>query len=833
MLLLNEILENSIKTHPNKIALQMKMGYRTYKFTYAQIYELAYKTALFLKDNGVKKNDKIILCAPNSPYWIIIFWACLLIGAIPVPLNIQSPGSQIQKVIDQTEAKIIFKHMLFKNELHGTHKMFNIEHLESLVENYDPKTFQQEISSQDDLVEILYTSGTTGDPKGVMLTHKNISSNLQELIKLIHVNLKNDKMLSILPLSHIFEQTIGFLLPYSQGVEIIYAHSHSAIPELLKKYRITKMISVPEFLQIFMSRIENRLTDSKIKYIYKPILKLSEKINNLKFSRLIAKPILKNLGMLDTIACGGAYLDPKLEKKWQNLGIRILQGYGLTETSPAVSTNTFETHRLGSSGKVLPNVQVKIADDKEILVKGPNVFKGYYKNELHTAQAFTDSNNERGWFKTGDLGEFDNDEFLYIKGRKKYMILSSGGQNVYPEDIESELNKLNEVQDSCVIGLSKPNGQVEIHAAILLKPNIKTEISNIIKKANSNLASYQKITGWSIWPELDFPRTVTRKVKKNDVIDWIKSNKDEICKPETKRDKLTTLLSKITNISPEKIYPDTKIVHDLHLDSLMRVELTIWIEQEFNTSISESDINEETTVEDLSKIIELKKHSPQKPKLKKWPRYKIIKIIRSLLQPIIFLIAKIFIKLDVQGLHHIENIKMPAFFMPNHVSYIDGLALEMAIPKRIRKMLSFAAARDVLYEQYWYISWLFELLFNSFALQRGKQADIKSGLESIGTMLDDNYSVVLFPEGRMSRSGQLQEIKGGAALLAIEMGVPVIPILLRGTQNIFPYDSIIPKKIRGRVTIKFGKPLIFKKTDSYEYASQMIFASLKELQDQI
>ncbi|OGB84689.1 hypothetical protein A3F66_00030 [candidate division TM6 bacterium RIFCSPHIGHO2_12_FULL_32_22] len=826
-MLLTEILEDSIKKHPNKVALIMKMGYRTHTFTYAQIYELAYKTALFLVDNGIGKNDKVVICAPNSPYWIIIFWACLLIGAIPIPVNIQNTSEQIQKIIDQTEAKILFKNLFFKSNLKHI-KEFLIEYLEDLVDGYDPRNLKKANISEDDLVEILYTSGTTGNPKGVMLSHKNISSNLQELIKLINVNLENDRMLSILPLSHIFEQTIGYLLPYSQGVEIIYTHSHAAIGQLMQKYKITKMIAVPEFLQVFTARIEGAIESSHLKFLFKFLSKISSKINNIKFSRIIFYPFLKKMGKLDTVACGGAYLDPNLEKKWDNLGIRILQGYGLTETSPAVSTNTFDVHKLGSSGKIVPNVQIKIEADKEILVKGPNVFKGYYRDEKHTKDVFTND----GYFETGDMGELDNEGFLFIHGRKKYMILSSGGQNVYPEDIEMELNKIKGVQDSCVIGVKKPNGQEEIHASILLKPDIKINVEEIIKEANSHLASYQKITGWSVWPELDFPRTVTRKIKKNDVIEWLQSQKTT-SKPdhEAKKNQLTMILSYISAVPENRILDNTRLVEDLHLDSLMRVELTLWIDQELGTAISESDIQPGTTVKDLELIIESKRNIKQKPELKNWPRYKIIKMLRAILQPVVLAIARIFVNLKVEGLENLEDLRLPLFFMPNHTSYIDGLVVEMAIPKRIRKNLSFAAARDVLYQEYWYISWLLEFLFNSFAIQRGANENIKSGLESIGTMLDKNYSVVLFPEGRMSKDGHLLELKGGAGLLAVEMKVQVVPMLLIGTRDVLPYDAVRPRKFRGNVTVKFGKPLKFKRTDSYEFANKKIYEALKELEN--
>lgn len=826
-MILNKILQESAQKYPDSPALTMKMGYRTATFTYKNIEDLSKKVALFLEKNGIGKGDKVLICAPNSPYWVCVFWATMLRGAVIVPLNVQSTKQIIQRIVDQTDAKIIFKHIFFKHELSENIKQFDIEFIEDLVEEFLIENFQEINISENDLMQIMYTSGTTGDPKGVMLTHKNIYSNLETISEIIIVTSGHDKALSILPLSHIYEQTMGFLLPFWHGVQIIYVHSYSAIRSLMKQYQITKMVAVPEFLQLMMSRIEFEAETKGRKKLFNKLMHVSKKLNNKFISRILFYPVIKGLGgKLDTIASGGAALDTHLEEKWISLGIYVLQGYGLTETSPVVASNTYTDFKIGSVGKVISGVEVKFGSDNEILVKGPNVFLGYFKDEQKTKDVFTQDN----FFKTGDLGEFDSDNFLYVKGRKKYLIKGPGGQNVYPEDIELELNKIEGVQDSCVLGLEKSSGAVEIHAVLLLdlkKENI--DLEKIIEQANSNLASYQQIGGWSVWQDIDFPRTVTRKIKKDEVRKFLEGKQKGLTKvSDQKKSRLIQILSQITGTDVSYISESTKIVHELNIDSLMRVELVSCIEEELGVVIEESAITPKTTVKDLEELIKVKKPIKESTRLKKWPRSWWASILRMILQPLFFLIIRIFVKLKVEGKENLQNLDLPVVLMPNHVSFIDSVVVCMAAPWHIRKKLAFAAASDVLYGEYKYAVWFAELLFNSFPIQRGETDNIKLGLDYIGQMLDQKFSVVIFPEGRMSETGNLLELRRGAGLVAVEMHSYIVPVKIVGSNSIVPYGKIFPIK-RGEIKVIFGKPIKFKRSDSYALAMEKIHDSIKNL----
>jgi long-chain acyl-CoA synthetase len=830
-MILTEILEKNAAEAPKKQGLVMRMGYRTVSLTYEELCELAKKTALFLEINGLKKGDKVLLLAPNSPYWVVVFWGTLLRGCIVVPLNIQSTPDMVQKIAEQTEARILFKSIHYKQKISASLKTCEIEFLKEILFGIHEETFQKTNISESDTAEILYTSGTTGDPKGVVLTHKNIESNVEMLAKTSGIS-ERDRFLSILPLSHIFEQVAGFLVPYKSKSTIVYAHSPTAIRDLLKEYRITMMAGVPEFLRILLSKIEAKAKEKGKKQLFERMLAFSACIKNPFVGRILFHSVHKNLGgHLRAIASGGAPLDPVLEKKWNAMGLVILQGYGLTETSPVLTTNTFRERHPCSVGKPLPGITIKIDSDGEVLAKGPNIFGGYFKSEEKTTQVFT----KDGWFRTGDIGELNPEGFLFLKGRKKYMILGPGGQNVYPEDIETELNKHPRLKDSCVVGLEKEGGQVEIHAVLLLESKL-VKPQKLIDETNANLASYQQITAWSVWPEEDFPRSATRKVAKEKVLQKLKELNQTFYTSEVEKGfsstPLVKLLSEITNTPASRINPDTRIVPELSLDSLLRIELVTAIEEKFSTTIDEAKITPQTKVSDLEEIIKRKEPPAKKFAFKNWPLSPFISFVRIILQYLILFPAfGIFVRLKVEGKENLKNLPLPAIFMPNHLSYLDSVVILMALPFWIRKKSAIAAAQDVLYVAYKSWAGTAEIFFNAFPFPRQEEENVKFGLEYVGKLLDRGQSVIIYPEGKISLSGELEPLKRGAGLIAVGMEACIVPVQISGTQKILPFGRYFPQK-RDTVRIVFGKPIRFKRSDSYIEATEKIYDHLVSLRTQ-
>lgn len=823
-MILTHFLKDNAQRAPQQPALIMKLGYRTITLTYKDVLIYAQGVAALLTHHGLKKDDAVMICAPNSPYWGCIFWGTILKGCRIVPVTTQSSKEIIQRIAQNTGAKIIFTSMTHPFTIDAMTN-YIIEDLPELITKHTYNASMEAPTTPDDIIEILYTSGTTGTPKGVMLSHKNLYSNVIATKQVIPLEEGHERVLSILPLSHIFEQTIGFLLPFAVKAPIIYAHSPSAIRDLLYQHRITKMVAVPEFLKILMSKIELAIQQQGREKTFNFALKLAHHLKSTFLRRILFRSVHQSIGgHLTMIACGGAPLDQELEKHWSLLGMTVLQGYGLSETSPIVCVNTPTHHRCCSVGKPLPGVSVQCdPSDGEILVKGPNIFHGYFNDTQKTDEAFTTD----GWFKTGDMGTIDDDGFVFIKGRKKYMIKGAGAQNIYPEDIEEVLNQIKGVKDSCVLGQEEPNGSIGIHAVLLLNQDA-LQAQEIIDLANAKLATYQHITAVNVWPGIDFPRSATRKVKKEDVKKFLIEQKQECHEPTTTPSQLVQLVAQLTGIDGAHIHSHSKLIADLKLDSLMRIELVARIEEIFGVILEENIIRSTTTVRDLEKLLTQTPPQQKKQQLKKWPRYRFICLIRVVMQSLIGLVMRLFVKLDIKGTGNLKKLPLPIILMPNHITYLDSIIVTMALPWRIRHKLAFAAAHDVLYEEFGQFALLGEFLYNSFPFPRKEHENIKQGLNDMGKLLDQGFSIVVYPEGKMSTTGQLQPLKAGSGLIGTAMHATIIPIKMVGLQEVVPYGKFLPRK-RGTVKVIFGAPIICSFTENYAAVTEKIAIALKNL----
>lgn len=829
MRLLTDILYDNLERDQNKRALAIKLRYRTLTWNYQDLFQFAQGIAKILEERGVKKGDRVILWAANSPYWIGTFFGCLLRGAIVVPMHTENTPEFIQKVIEQTEPKLFFKSSDLEWTCAEPVECVDIDYFgtEKLLES-GSNSFSPNVRGEtphiveDDIAEILYTSGTTGEPKGVVLTHRNIVSNLDSIWDIIPID-KSDRILSILPLSHIFEQVVEFrVLAASAFIVYAPALSSSLIKKTLREYHVNKMAAVPEFLKRIITRIESEAERKGKARLLSFLFFFTRTIPIRAIRRAIFSNIHKQFGgKLDLVISGGAALDSKIARKWQLLGMRIIQGYGLTETSSVISTLSPNDSNIISVGKIIPGVEVKISEGKEILVKGLNVTQGYYKNKEKTKELFT----EDGWLKTGDLGSLDEAGYLYIRGRKKFMILTPAGQNVYPEDIEAELNKEPGVKDSAVMGLEK-DGTILIHAELL--GDIKN-LEEVIARVNQRLASFQQIQSWSVWPLEDFPRTITRKVKKYEVLDYLK--KREIPRamrgPKEAASPLARILSDVLGKPANLFTKDIRVV-SLGLDSLARIELVARIEEELGVEIDESQITPATRVVDLERLIEEKPSIKIKYVLRGWPRHPIIRQIRAVLFRIFIApIFRIFIDLRVEGLENIENLAEPIIFMPNHISDIDAPIIHLALPGRIRRNLAAAAAADVLFKKFWFVQPIITFLLNSYPFSRKGQARL--AFKYTGELIDKGWSILVFPGGRISHDpyGALK-LMGGTGVMAVEMQVPVVPVKIEGSNLIMPRGTHFPRR-RGKVTVRFGKPLCFNPKTSYKEATGRIQEELRDL----
>jgi len=494
-----------------KPALLYKKDSVYFPITYKELAEKVKLFAFALQKLGVEKGDKVAILSENRPEWAISDLAILSIGAVVVPLHTTFSSAAITTVLNHSEAKILIvsnnnllnKILLGEEELKYIEKIIFMEDLTAVQKetlesagkifswkaifsrnNNNGDSFERIYLDPDEPATLIYTSGTTGDPKGVILSHKNLLSNLKGVTAVVPVK-ENDIFLSFLPLSHILERLAGYYIPILSGATIAYAENIKQLPYNLKEIKPTILISVPRVFDKFHDKIWDKINASRFfKKIFKWALKQKkDRIRYLIADYFVFRKIRNNLGgRLRLTISGGASLNEKIARFFLKIGIKILEGYGLTETSPVITVNRENDFKFGTVGKPIPEVKIQISNQKEIMVKGPNVFQSYFKNEEETKKSF----NEEGWFFTGDMGFLDHQGHLTIIGRKKEMIVTSTGKNIWPEHIENLLDDDRYISQSMVIG----NKQKFISSLIV--PDWQ-EIELFLKENNLPLSPPEKL----------------------------------------------------------------------------------------------------------------------------------------------------------------------------------------------------------------------------------------------------------------------------------------------------------------------------------------------------
>lgn len=530
---------DTLKKYGEKIALQIKGDTGFHSLSYLELNNRSFDVSSTLIKSGVEKGDRIAILSENRPEWAIAFFGIIFSGAIVVPLDIKLKEKELTYILNNCEAEYIFASARFidliKTLKTKIRMVISLDEKigEDILSLKELKSVEGELKHRaielNDTAVIIYTSGTTGNPKGVELTYQNLFFQISSFGKMLKYGAK-DNFLSILPLNHAYELICGFLGPLHGGSSITYLRSlkPAEIISTMKQTQTTIMIVVPLILQMFYKNVMKEIEKSPIhiKKSFEMILVLSKylgKWNTIRYL-LFKKVHLGFGGRLRCFISGGAPLDPQIATNFQLMGIPVLQGYGLSETSPVTSANTFKENRPGSVGKPLPEVNVKISDEGEILIQGPHLMKGYFKDSALTQEAIRD-----GWFHTGDIGEIDKDGFLYIKGRLKNLIVTAGGKKIHPEEVEEEILKSPCIKEICVIGKPGRKGGEEVYAVVVPdydyfkekdEEGIKKLVEKEIKKYCSILADYKRIVDFEIWKG-ELPKTSTRKVKRKEILERI------------------------------------------------------------------------------------------------------------------------------------------------------------------------------------------------------------------------------------------------------------------------------------------------------------------------
>ena len=821
-----ELLDESQRKFGSNPALLVKPTYKYLVWNYRQLWDASGQVANWLQQQGVGKGDRVLLWGPNMPQWVMAFFGAARAGAVAVPLDVRSAPDFVSRVSGQTEPKLALVSRRSDATPVGEVPVAYLEDLDQRVAGCPREPAPVDVRP-DDLAEIMFTSGTTGDPKGVMLTHRNVVSNARA-VSTIFVGRETDRILSLLPLSHMLEQCGGMLVPLLSGARLVYPVSRQPtfLFKAFQENKISLLLLVPQGLQLLMNGIEREVERQGKSAVWEKLHNIAPKLPMAARRRLFGAVHRRFGGGLRCVFTGGSFLDPILARKWENLGIPIVEGYGATEASPVVTFNPVSQRVLGSVGKNLPGQRVRIAEDGEVLAAGPNITSGYWKN-----QQATDSSFEGEWYKTGDLGYLDEAGRLYLRGRKKDLIVLANGQNVYPEDIEQQLAAHPQVTDGVVVGLpGEAAGAETVHAVLLLED--QQDARSIIDIVNSRLADHQRVTSHSVWPDEDFPRTHTLKVKKALVLDHIKNAKSASTEPSSTSapepeqvDPLAQLVAQVAQVPPAMVTTERSLSGDLDMDSLGRVELLSLIEQELGVYIDESLLGPSTTFAELQRLVEERTGSGgHNMEFFQWPLTRWCTNVREAIHhSVLFPFLSTKYRADVSGLEELNEIDGPVIFAINHnaIQFDSMLVLKM-FPRPLRRRMTYAAAAEFSFRKRW-LGVVVSLVGNAFPLYR--EGGIRPSLEHLGSVLDRGWNVGIFPEGDQQVGQPMLPFQTGTGLLAVDGRVTVVPLRLvnhgrskRGlTGN------------RESISVRIGKPLRFTPDTSYAEATQRIEEAVRAL----
>ncbi|OGG07164.1 hypothetical protein A2872_04005 [Candidatus Gottesmanbacteria bacterium RIFCSPHIGHO2_01_FULL_42_12] len=824
-----EFLASVANRYPTKYALYIRRFLRTTRFTYREVEQISLKIASYLLENGLKPQDKVLIWAPNMPEWVLALFGCLSAGIVVVPVGLHSTEEVVGKYIEQTRPKVLFLSKFypidFKKPEHKNIKIINLEDLVGLVENVSIKKMPN--LSKNELGEIVFTSGTTGEPKGVMISHHNILFEIEQLLKTVP-HFKHYRLLSVLPLSHVMEQVVGLMTPIARGGTIYYLPRINTvtIKKALRKYQITDLGAVPQMLRMFLDSIEYQVTEQGKSGSFNFALKLAA-VLPITLRRQLFSKIHEDLGgKLYVFGVGSAPLDVKLAETWEAMGIKVVEGYGASETTGGVTANRIDDRIIGSAGKKIPGMELKLSSENEIQVKSDSVTRGYFENEEKTREAFTAD----GYFKTGDVG-YLKDGYLYITGREKFKIVTAAGDKIYPEDIERKLNSHPDVWDSCVMGIKKDDGEI-VHAEIILKPKAATKVEDIVKKINLELEPNQQIMDFSLWTDKDFPRLHTLKVDRNEVRSMSENTsqtKNKVTNTTiSSEDTLKNILSKVCKIPGSSITDNSNLVTDLKLDSLKRVELVSLIEEEMGVELIEEDIDNETTLKNIKQQVSSHKkisYPYDLDSITKKLREPFSSYLRILLQDLfVFPILRFFVKVEVKGDIDFSRLKLPIILIGNHPNPPSDIGLLLSIlPLRIRLKLA-APANDWPYRTQKYLinAILSNLLGGTFPINtHGKP--VGKSLDAILDFIEDGYSLYIMPEGDVTPIGEkLGPLKPGLAQLFANTDVQFVPFYISGDV----YGSFYRQKDEhhtyyfphgfSKIIFTFGKPFTLLDKDENE-----------------
>ena len=799
-------------------AYVQRQGYRTVRWSYRQVVELSFQFARELEEREIHKGDRVLLWGPNSAEWVAVFLGCALRGVVVVPMDDIAAPEFALRVHQQVAAKLL---VCSREHTQPSLATLMLENLTQVLARHSSAPYPAGEIDRSDTLQIVFTSGTTAEPRGVVITHGNVLANIAPLEREISRYLKYERFvhpvgfLNLLPLSHVFGQFLGIFLPQLMGGMVVFQTGQKPADVIsnIRREHVSVLVTVPRVLQSLKAKLERDLEDEGIWQQFDKKFRSAEGKHFLHrwwiFRRLHRQFGWKFWAFIS----GGAALDPVTEEFWNRLGYAVIQGYGLTETTSIISVNHPFRLGKGSIGKVLEGREVKLADDGEILVRGGGVAAGYWNGAGLQRVA-----EDEGWYGTGDVGELDAAGNLYFKGRKKNVIVTPAGMNIYPEDLESVLRQQPEVQDAVVVPIAH-KGNAEPCAVMILRQS-QTSPEVVVRRANESLAEFQRIRQWLVWPEDDFPRTSTQKPRTNVIQQAVQTQLGKKPRELLSSSPLEELVARISGGLPVQLSSDANLESDLNLSSLDRVELLSAIEDRLQIDLSETRFASVNTVGDLENMLRGERAPAPRFHFPRWAQQWPIPWMRLavhylLLRPSVFLLGWP----RVEGRENLRGVHPPVLVICNHIGDVDPGFVLTALPGRFRRRLAVATggealeilhtpppSRNFLGRAYDRLRWALGVsLLNLFPLPR--ESGFRESFAFAGESVDRGYSVLVFPEGRHTSDGRMLPFRAGIGLLANNLRIPIVPMRIDGLFE----RKHAGKKFAwpGQIKVKIGSPVQF------------------------
>ncbi len=798
-----------------------------FEISYERVYAEIQKARKALAEHGAK--GKIAIFAENSPMWCFALYGAWLNDSTVTPIDAKSSADEVAFIVSDAEpyslcvgrdnlevAKAALEKSTHKPQIIVLEDLFERE-----VELPKEKDWKIERDT-DDLALIVYTSGTTGNPKGVMLTFANLYANMRAVrdAKYFYDGIR---VLTMLPFHHILPLMGTLIMPLSLGGRLSFPRTISPtdIADVLQKYPVDMVVSVPRFYELLHTNIMAKINQSKLA---STLFSLAKLVNNETFSKKIFSAVHNKFGgQVKFWISGGAALDKKIWRDLETLGFGIREGYGMTECAPIITFPRIGRVRVGSPGEPLNGIEIRIIDG-EIVVRGENVTQGYYKREEETAETI-----KNGWLYTGDLGYVDEDGFLFITGRRKEIIVLPNGKNINPADLEIQLKRQSEAE---ILEVGVMELENMLQAVIRISPELAERLGkdeaekyvrdNFVLPYNRSTATYKRIIKFVITTE-ELPRTRVGKLKRHQLPAYIETansvdfGKEE---PEPENETYAELKTILAGQISSKVRPDAHMEMDLGLDSLGKIAMQSYIKENFGVDVNERDFEKYSSLRTFAKYVEENRDNAFENQSKNvtWAD-----IIRSepypqlpKLNPLHFLsiaifksFGKLFYNVEYRGLPNIDTDK-PVIIAPNHQCYLDGLFTVIPFPRSIlNKTFFFAKIRSILKGGF-----LRSYANSSNVIVMDINDNVSEAIRKLAEVLRKGGRVVIFPEGTRTKDGAISEFKQSFAILAKEINVEVVPVAISGAYEAVKANATLPK-FGSKIIVEYLPSMKVEDSESY------------------